>query len=85
MKTALSFLLFYALAHGAVCPAGQPKDEATLVEIEHTWVRAAEQHDLAALRCILADEFEEADFTGALINRTAMLASAANPSNARTN
>jgi ketosteroid isomerase-like protein len=40
-----------------------------------------EQHDSAALGCILADEFEEADFDGSLINRATMLASAANPGN----
>jgi ketosteroid isomerase-like protein len=53
------------------------KDEATLVQIEHTWVRAVEQHDMAALGCILADEFEEADFTGSLVDRSAMLSSSA--------
>jgi hypothetical protein len=40
-----------------------------------------EQHDLAALGCILADEFEEADFDGSLINRSTMLASATKPGN----
>ena len=37
-----------------------------------------EQHDTAALGCILADEFEEADLAGSLIDRPAMLAGAAN-------
>jgi hypothetical protein len=53
-------------------------DQAALVQIEHVWLRAVEQHDMAALGCILADEFEEADFAGSLIDRPAMLASAAN-------
>ena len=74
------FLLLCSLAHGAVCPKDQPKNPATLVQIEQEWVGAAEQHDKAALGCLLADEFEEADFDGSLINRTAMLASAAKPS-----
>jgi len=80
MKTIFPLLLLCSLAHGAVCPTGQLKDQATLIEIEHVWLRAAEQHDAAALGCILADEFEEADFAGSLIDRTAMLASAAKPS-----
>ena len=72
-------LLLCSLAQGAVCPSGQPKDEAALVQVEHEWLRAADHHDVAALGCILADEFEEADFAGALIDRRAMLASAAKP------
>jgi ketosteroid isomerase-like protein len=52
-----------------------------LVQIEHVWLRAVEQHDMAALGCILADEFEEADCAGSLIDRPAMLASAANRGN----
>lgn len=80
MKIIFSLLLLCSSAHGATCPAGQEKDEAALVQIEHTWVRASEQHDSAALGCILADEFEEADFDGSLINRSTMLASAAKPS-----
>jgi hypothetical protein len=74
VKIAIPLLLFCSWAHGAVCPTGQPKDQATLVQIEHVWLRAAEQHDVAALGCILADEFEEADFAGSLIDRSAMLA-----------
>jgi ketosteroid isomerase-like protein len=35
---------------------------------------------MAALGCILADDFEETDSAGSLIDRSAMLASAANPS-----
>jgi ketosteroid isomerase-like protein len=79
MKTAFLLLLLSSPAYGANCPTGQLKDEATLVEIEHTWLRAVEQQDAAALACILADEFEEADFEGALISRSTMLARAAKP------
>lgn len=67
MKTVFPLLLslvLCSLAHGAVCPSGQPKNEAALVQVEHEWLRAIEQHDAAALGCILADEFEEADFAG---------------------
>jgi hypothetical protein len=72
----------HARQPGAVCPTGQPKDEAALAQVEHTWLRAAEQHDLVVLGCILANEFEEADSAGSLIDRAAMLASAANPRDA---
>lgn len=82
MKTVFPWLLcllLCPLAQGAACPSAQPKDEAALVQIEHEWLRAAEHHDLAALGCILADEFEEADFAGSLIDRRTMLANAAKP------
>jgi len=83
MKSVFPLLLLCSLAH-AVCPTGQPKDQATLVQVEQVWLQAAEQHDVAALGCILADEFEEADFAGSLIDRSAMLASAAHPSTAHS-
>jgi ketosteroid isomerase-like protein len=81
VKSIFALLLLCSLAHGAVCPTGQLKDQAALVQIEHVWLRAVEQHDMTALGCILADEFEEADFAGSLIDRPAMLASAANRGN----
>jgi ketosteroid isomerase-like protein len=84
MKSVFPLLLLCSLAHGAVCPTGQLKDPTALVQIEQVWLRAAEQHDVAALGCILADEFEEADFAGSLIGRSAMLASAAKPGNAHS-
>ena len=74
MKIVLFLLLLSSPAYGANCPTGQLKDEATLVEIEHTWLRAVEQQHAAALACILADEFEEADADGSLINRSTMMA-----------
>jgi ketosteroid isomerase-like protein len=82
MKFVLPLLLLclVSLAHGQGCPTGQQKDPATLVQIEQVWLRAVEQHDKAALRRILADEFEEAGFDGSLINRSAMLATATKPS-----
>jgi ketosteroid isomerase-like protein len=80
MKSVFPLLLLCSLAHGAGCPTGQRKDPAALIQIEQVWLRAVEQHDMPALGCILADEFEEADFDGSLIDRRAMLASAATPS-----
>jgi ketosteroid isomerase-like protein len=76
----LSLLCSFSLAHGQCCPTGQRKDPATLVQIEQLWLQAVEQRDKAALGCILADEFEEANFDGSLIDRSAMLATAAKPS-----
>ena len=76
----LMLLGSFSLAHAQGCPTGQKKDTSTLVQIEQVWLRAAEQHDKATLGCILADEFEEADFDGSLINRTAMLATTSKPS-----
>lgn len=69
------------MAHGATCPTGQAKDQVALVQIEQSWVKADEQHDLTALGCILADEFKEADFDGSLIDRATILANAAKPGN----
>ena len=79
MKIVLLLMLLSPSAYGVGCPTGQAKDEAALVAIEHNWLRAVEQHDSAALACILADEFEEADFDGSLINRSTMLAGATKP------
>jgi ketosteroid isomerase-like protein len=78
MKSVFPLLLLCSSALGAACPTGQLKDQAALVQIEHQWLQALEQHDVAALGCILADEFEEVDSAGALIDRPAMLASAEN-------
>lgn len=73
MKTAFWLLLLCSLAHGAACPTGERKDEATLIQIEERWA----QHDVAALECLLAPDFEEAGATGELIDRSQMLASSA--------
>src|SRR5579862_9283624 len=81
MRFAFAFLLLSSIAYGSSCPIGQPKDQATLIQIEQVWLKADEQHDIARLGCILADEFEEADFDGSLIDRARMLASAAKPGN----
>ena len=58
----------------ALCPAGQPKNEAALVEIEKTWARALDAHDADTLSCILADEFDDVDANGKLNDRDTVLA-----------
>ena len=67
-------LLLCPLAHGAGCPTNQKKNEATLVQVEETWLHASAEHDRPALECILATEFEEAGAAGELISRAEMLA-----------
>jgi hypothetical protein len=76
MRVVFPVLLFCSLTQGAVCPTGQPKNEAALLKVERAWLRAAEHRDIAALGCILADE---ADAAGSLIDRDSMLASADRP------
>jgi ketosteroid isomerase-like protein len=61
------------LLYAAPCPTGQTKDEAALLQIEHTWAAALEKHDTAALECILANDFEEAGPEGQLFDRSNML------------
>lgn len=77
MKYALCVLLLCPLAIAVPCPTGQPKDGDGLVQIEHTWARALEQRDTAALACILADEFEDIGPDGRLSDRATKLAKAA--------
>jgi ketosteroid isomerase-like protein len=72
----LWILLLCPMAHAA-CPTAQPKNENALIQIEQTWARALEQHDVQALDCILADEFEDADPDGKLSDRKATLSKAA--------
>jgi hypothetical protein len=73
MRFALVLFSLSALAYAAPCPAGQAKDEAALVQIEHAWAQALEKHDVAALDCILASDFEEAGPDGQLFDRSHML------------
>ncbi len=77
MKLAMGLLLFCPLAYGAACPSGQAKNPTVLVQLEQTWAKAIERHDTAALSCILADEFEDADPEGRLSGRAEVLSKAA--------
>jgi hypothetical protein len=74
------WLLLLSPAAGAVaCPMNQAKDEAALVQIERTWAQALEQHDTNSLGCVLAEEFEDTDIDGKLIDRSTTLAKLAKP------
>jgi len=62
------------LACWASCPSDQAKDKAALVQLEQTWAKTLEQRDGAAVGCILAVEFEDADPDGNLHDRAETLA-----------
>jgi ketosteroid isomerase-like protein len=66
ISTPLVVLLALAAAALADCPKDQPKTGATLVELEQNWAAALNRKDVAAVACILADEFEDADVDGSL-------------------
>ncbi|MGB9073867.1 MAG: nuclear transport factor 2 family protein [Terriglobales bacterium] len=56
------------------CPQDQPKTEAALVQLEHTWADALSRKDADTVACMVADEFEDADVDGSLHTRSQMLA-----------
>ena len=69
--TLLAVLLGLGVAsYGADCPKNQPKTEATLVELEQNWAAALSRKDAAAVGCMLAEEFEDADVDGSLHTRS---------------
>jgi Domain of unknown function (DUF4440) len=57
----------------AKCPP-QAKDASALVQLEQNWAAALEVRDADAVGCLLADEFQDADPSGALHDRTETLA-----------
>jgi hypothetical protein len=59
---------------GANCQVSQPKDGRALIQIEQTWAQALERHDVDAVSCILAKEFQDADPNGTLHDRAETLA-----------
>ena len=60
-------------ALAADCPKNQPKTEAALVAAEQTWAAALNRKDAAAVACLLAHEFEDADIDGSLHTRSQTL------------
>jgi len=76
VKILISFVLPLALAmsvFAADCPRNQPKTEAALIELEQNWAAALSRKDADAVRCMLADEFEDADVDGSLHTRSQTL------------
>ena len=70
----LALVMLSPAAFAADCPAGQAKDGAELLKIEHTWAKALEQKDAAAIGCILGDDFQDAGVYGELHTREEALA-----------
>jgi ketosteroid isomerase-like protein len=66
-------LLVFVGAAFAECPKDQPKTEAALVQAEQTWADALNRKDVAAVGCLLANEFEDADVDGSLHSRSETL------------
>jgi ketosteroid isomerase-like protein len=60
-------------ALAADCPKNQTKTEAALIELENNWAAALSRKDVAAVACMAADEFEDADVDGSLHSRSQML------------
>jgi ketosteroid isomerase-like protein len=74
LLTLLVLFLFLTLpALAADCP-NQPKTEAALLKLEHSWADALSRKDVAAVSCLVAYEFEEVDSDGLLKTRSQMLA-----------
>ena len=75
MKTLATLLFLFSLpALAADCPKNQPKSEAALLNLEHTWADALSRKDADTVACLVADEFEDADVDGSLKTRAQMLA-----------
>jgi hypothetical protein len=61
------------------CPQSlQPKTKQALIDLEHRWARALEQHDSAAVDCLLAPEFVDTGVNGELHDRAQALAAIPN-------
>src|SRR5437016_13233986 len=75
MTLLLAFLALCPLVWAETCPS-QVKDQAALVQNEQTWAVALEHHDAQAVGCLLADEFEDAEPNGQLLDRAETLVGA---------
>jgi hypothetical protein len=60
-------------ASAADCPKNQPRTEAALLALEENWARSLSEKNVAAVSCLVADEFEDADVDGSLHTRSQML------------
>ena len=75
MKITGVFVVLLMLVSGlaAACPKNQPTTDAALVEAEQNWAAALNRKDVAAVACLLADEFEDVDVDGSLHTRSQTL------------
>ena len=88
VKIAIAFVLLPLSclpARAEDCPRNQPKTDAALVALEHAWADALNRKDAAAVSCLVADEFEDADVDGSLHTRAETLAKIPNRKGGRTN
>lgn len=86
VRTVIAYIvLCLPLAALADCPKKQPKTEAALVALEHSWAEALNRKDSATVACMIADEFEDADVDGSVHNRAETLAKIPNRKPGRTN
>lgn len=77
VKLLLCSILLAALllpAQAADCPIHQGREAGVLTQIEQSWAAALELRDADAVGCILADEFQDVDPSGALHDRNETLA-----------
>jgi hypothetical protein len=63
----------HASSAAACAVTHQPPDSAGVQAVEDAWVAAGAAHDSTALACILADDFIDTDWQGALRTRAQML------------
>jgi ketosteroid isomerase-like protein len=68
-----AFLIAGLPSAWAACP-GHSRDEQALLQLEHNWAKALEQHDTETVACLLADEFQDADVDGQVHDRNEALA-----------
>ena len=68
MRAALIFAAFTCLLGSSVQAA--TSDTQQLLDLEQRWLTAAMQHDTAALQQILADDFVDVTYQGALRDKT---------------
>jgi ketosteroid isomerase-like protein len=60
-------------------PAGRERTADAVMSVEHQWLAALDQHDVATLARILAREFIDSDFQGDAITRAQYLGYFAHP------
>ncbi|HEV7165641.1 MAG TPA: nuclear transport factor 2 family protein [Gammaproteobacteria bacterium] len=77
MRAALIFAAFTCLLGSSVQAA--TSDTQQLLDLEQRWLTAAMQHDTAALQQILADDFVDVTYQGALRDKTDHLHSSLAP------
>lgn len=76
---AVALIILSRPAIAAPCTVGksvtpnQKRDEATLLAIEHDWMRALADHNRKFLDCLLADDFQDSTGRGELRDKRALL------------